>query len=245
MNWKLIHLFPEAMSLYGEYANLAVLGRYLELLGDQVTVTPVTGADTPDFSGAHLIYMGCGTERTQKWALERLAPYADSLKEAAEGGALVLFTGNAMDILGASITDQKGKVWQGLGLTDFTTIETNQRTPHDVIAVSALWSAPAVGFLNKCSVTSGVTTPLFSSLTLGFGNQSQRGAEGYAAGNLLATHITGPVLVKNPAFLEYVAGRLYAAQGEQMGQVPAGQPWLDHAARAYQVTLEELTALAK
>ena len=30
MEWTLLHLYPDLMSLYGEYANLAVLVRLLE-----------------------------------------------------------------------------------------------------------------------------------------------------------------------------------------------------------------------
>ena len=29
MEWTLLHLYPDLMSLYGEYANLAVLARLL------------------------------------------------------------------------------------------------------------------------------------------------------------------------------------------------------------------------
>ena len=35
MNIKLLHLYPEAMSLYGEYANLTLLSRYLTWRGDR------------------------------------------------------------------------------------------------------------------------------------------------------------------------------------------------------------------
>ena len=109
MNIKLLHLYPEAMSLYGEYANLTLLSRYLTWRGAEVEVKAVGCDEASDFTGADLIYMGAGTERTQKAALGWLTPYKDALKEAAEG-SLVLFTGNAMELLGASITDQKGKL---------------------------------------------------------------------------------------------------------------------------------------
>ena len=242
MEWTILHLYPELMSLYGEYANLSVLSRLLEDLGDTVTVRTATFEDTPDFSGADLIYMGAGTERSQKAVLTDLARHAGKLKEAVERGTLLLFTGNAMETLGASVTDAAGKEWPGLGLAGFTTAETNRRSPGDVIASPALWEGPVVGFMNKCSATSGVETPLFSALPLGFGNEAEGGAEGYAAGNILATHITGPVLVKNPAFLQYVAGRLYGSRGKDLPALPEDAPWRVHARRAYEVTCAELSA---
>ena len=241
MEWTIWHLYPELMSLYGEYANLAVLRRLLEDLGGTVTVKAATFEDAPDFDGADLIYMGAGTERSQKAVLTDMGRYAGRLGEAVERGALLLFTGNAMEALGACVTDAAGKEWPGLGFADFTTAETERRTPHDVIAVPALWEAPAVGFMNKCSTTSGVTSPLFPALSMGFGNEAEGGAEGYAAGNILATHITGPVLVKNPAFLNYLAGRLYENRGARRPALPEDAPWRVHAQQAYEVTLAELS----
>ena len=241
MELTILHLFPDFMSLYGEYANVAVLRRQLEALGVSVTVQAVTSEDTPDFSGADLIYMGAGTERKQKIALEKLLPHREELKAAVERGAAVLFTGNAMETLGASVTDAAGRVWQGLGLADFTTVETDKRSPGDVIAAPALWdsSSPVVGFMNKCSVTRGVATPLFRELPLGFGNEAEHGAEGYVSGNVFATHLTGPVLVKNPQFLDFIVRRLFAWKG---WDCPETLPPLPHQREAYEVTLRELRA---
>lgn len=242
MELTILHLYPDMMDLYGEYANLAVLRRRLEALGVSVTVTGCAPEDAPDFASADLIYMGAGTERRQKYALTALLPHADALKAAVERGAAVLFTGNAMEALGASVTDASGKVWQGLGLADFTTVETDRRTPGDVVASPALWDAPAVGFMNKCSVTHGIAAPLFHSLPLGFGNDAEHGAEGYVSGNVFATHLTGPALVKNPDFLDLVIRRLFALKG---WEVPERLPVLPHEREAYAVTLRELEARIK
>lgn len=241
MELTILHLCPDCMSLYGEYANIAVLRRCLDSLGVTVTVREITCEDTPDFSGADLIYMGAGTERRQKLALQKLLPGADGLARAVDQGALLFFTGNAMETLGKSVTDARGKVWDGLGLADFTTVETDKRDPGDVVAVSTLWDAstPIVGFMNKCSTTHDITTPLCGKLTLGFGNESEHGAEGYVSGNILATHITGPVLVKNPQFLHYIITRLFRQKG---WEIPEALPILPHQQESYAVTLQELQA---
>ena len=242
MELKILHLFPEMMSLYGEYANLAVLRRHLETMDVTVRIIPVSCEDTPDFENADMIYMGAGTERSQKYALNRLLPHAAAFKAAVERGTVVLFTGNAMETLGASITDAAGTVHKALALADFATVETNKRDPEDVIAAPALWDEPVVGFMNKCSTTSGVTTPLFEKLPLGFGNESKNGAEGYVSGNVFATHITGPVLVKNPDFLDLIIRRIFAAKDWEL---PAQLPSFPHEREAYAVTLQELQARIK
>ena len=239
MELTILHLYPDFMSLYGEYANATVLRRRLEALGVEVAVRTACRADRPDLDGADMIYMGAGTERGQKRAMEGLLPHRDALLAAVDRGALVLFTGNAMETLGASVTGAAGRVWPGLALADFTTVETERRVPEDVVALSALWDAPAVGFMNKCSVTRGITTPLFRELPLGFGNEADHGPEGYVSGDVLATHITGPVLVKNPDFLDLVLRRLFARKG---WEAPERLPVLPHEREAYQVTLAELQA---
>lgn len=242
MELKILHLYPEIMSLYGEWANLAVLRRHLETMGVNVTVVPVSCEDTPDFSDADMIYMGAGTERSQKYVMNLLRPHADALRAAEDRGTVILFTGNAMETLGTSVTDADGTIHPALSLADFTTVESNKRDPEDVIAVPALWDEPLVGFMNKCSVTKGITTPLFPTLTLGFGNEAKLGAEGFVRGNLFATHITGPVLAKNPAFLNVILTRLFALKGWTL---PTTLPTLPHEQEAYAVTLHELQARVK
>lgn len=242
MELNILHLYPDSMNLYGEYANLAVLRRHLEAMGVAVTVTECTCEDVPDFASADLVYMGAGTERSQKAVLLGLVHHADALKAAIERGAVVLFTGNAMETLGASVIDAAGKVWPALGVADFTTAETDRRTPEDVVAAPTLWEAPVVGFMNKCSTTSGVTTPLFSALPLGFGNEKKGGAEGYVSGNVFATHITGPVLVKNPDFLDLILRRLFQ---QKSWTLPEALPVFPHEREAYAVTLRELQARIK
>lgn len=241
MELTILHLYPDCMSLYGEYANVMVFRRHLEAMEVSVTVESALFEDAPDFERADFIYMGAGTERTQKAALSALLPHKAALKAAMDRGAVVLFTGNAMELLGRDITDGTGKRWPGLGLADFTTVETRQRTPEDVMAHTALWDSTVVGFMNKCSMTEDVTSPLFDRLSLGFGNEEAKGAEGYVSGNVFATHLSGPVLVKNPDFTDLLIRRVFAAKGWEL---PDTLPALPYEREAYEVTLKELTARA-
>ena len=238
MELTIAHLYPDSMSLYGEYANVAVLRRYLEIMGVTVAVRSFTCEDVLDFSDADFIYMGAGTERRQKSVLIAAPHYGPALKEAVERGAVILFTGNSMETLGASVTDAKGKVWPGFALADFTTVEYDRRDPGDVIAYCGLWDGEIAGFMNKCSVTHGVTTPLFTEVK-GFGNEESCAPEGYVSGNVFATHLTGPVLVKNPDFLGFITRRLFEQKG---WECPAELPALPHQREAYEVTLKELQA---
>jgi len=92
--------------------------------------------------------------------------------------------------------------------------------------------------MNKCSVTTGVTTPLFSSLPMGFGNDTQGGSEGHLSGNVFATHITGPILAKNPPLLRYLIARIFEGKGCAMPETMTDYPY---ETGAYEVTLRELS----
>lgn len=237
MELTILHLYPDCMSLYGEYANLLILREHMEKVGVTVRMESALFEDTPDFTQADFIYMGAGTERTQTAALTALLPHTAALKAAVDRGAILLFTGNAMELLGASITDAAGEAWPGLEIASFATRETDKRAPGDVIAKPGLWDSSTVGFMNKCSVTTGVETPLFPGLELGFGNEEELGAEGYVSGNLFATHLTGPVLVKNPDFTDFLIQRIFESKGWEQPEI---LPILPYEREAYEVTLGEL-----
>ena len=239
MELTILHLYPDCMSLYGDHANVMVLRRHLEAMGVSVAVETALFEDTPGFEHADFIYMGAGTERTQKAALTALLPHKAAFQAAVDRGAVVLFTGNAMETLGVSVTDASGDAWPGLGLAEFATVENDRRDPEDVIAHSELWDSPVVGFMNKCSVTKGVATPLFTQLTEGFGNEENFAPEGYVSGDVFATHLTGPVLVKNPDFVDFLIKRIFAAKGWEL---PDKLPVLPYEREAYEVTLKELEA---
>ena len=69
MELKIVHFYPDLMSLYGSYANLTVLCRCLELMGHSAEVLTVTPGQSADLANADFIFMGAGTERSQKAAL--------------------------------------------------------------------------------------------------------------------------------------------------------------------------------
>ena len=44
MEFRIVHVYPDLMSLYGSYANISVLTRYLQQLGFRMVIVP-KGAD--------------------------------------------------------------------------------------------------------------------------------------------------------------------------------------------------------
>ena len=54
MEFRFLHFYPDLMSLYGSYANVSVLKRYLERLGRAVTVTAPGACSTESTSRRHV-----------------------------------------------------------------------------------------------------------------------------------------------------------------------------------------------
>jgi CobQ-like glutamine amidotransferase family enzyme len=240
MNLKFLHFYPDLMNLYGSYANVAVLRRALEDLGNTVIVETVIPGVKADLSGADFLFMGAGTERAQQAALVDFAQYGETVKTLAEDGVSMLFCGTAMELLGQTVTDADGTVRQGIGLGTFTAIQGKRRIVEDVYGHTVLFQEPIVGFMNKCGVISGVDTPLLDRLELGYGNDGSRTAEGFRYQNVLASQLTGPILVKNPRLLDTVIGAIYQRRGESLTQ-RSPDSWAE---AGYAMTAEQLALRA-
>ncbi len=234
---KLYHLFPDLMNLYGDYGNLVVLKKALEDAGEAAEIVPVHPGDEVDLAGGDFLYMGPGTEPARDRALTLLLPYLDPLRAALLTRQVpALFTGNAWSLLGKTITPADGNPVEGLGIFPYVTTETRDRYTGDAIADPAaggLPAQPAVGFLNRCDKVAGAETPLFT-LAMGKGNDGASPAEGFHQDNFYATHLTGPLLVKNPHLLGFFVSLL--------GATPVPVDETGHPAQAYQVTLQALRA---
>lgn len=242
MELKIIHFYPDLMSLYGSYANVSVLKRRLEAMGNAVTVETVAPGREADISGADFLFMGAGTERSQKAALADFLRFGGAVKAAAESGTAMLFAGTAMELLGRTITDPDGRVYDGVGLAEFTSVQGKKRFVEDVYGTAGLFPEAVVGFMNKCSLISGVETPLLESLALGFGNDGEKRPEGFHWKNVFASELTGPILVKNPRLLDAVADAVYRRRGEPLPEERPVDQWAED---GYAITAEQLRLRAE
>lgn len=221
------------MNLYGEYANVAALKRILENNKISCKVDALSVGDKLQLLDYDFIYVGSGTESNQKYVLEHLMSYKDELKEYIEAGKMLLMTGNSFEILGKTLKDAKEKVYEGLGFFDFSVKEQERtRNTADAIFMMEGQEKPLVGFINKCSTMEGINMPLFQ-VKMGLGNEAKGTTEGIRYKNFYGTHLTGPILIKNPYFLVQTASDLC---GKEMNG-----DYLTYEKAGYEITLRELT----
>lgn len=232
---KLLHLYHDFMNLYGDYANVSAMERILRMSGEECRIDRLSFGDNAVFSDYDFIYIGSGTERNQKIVLEDMKKYRVMMKEYIDSGRVMLMTGNSFEMLGKTLTAADGTAYEGLGCLDFTVTEQDKtRNTADAIFTADFLDKPLVGFINKCSEIDGVEEPLFT-VKMGLGNARDDKAEGVRMNHLFGTHLTGPVLIKNPRFLEYLAGLILGNESK------LSTKHLGFERSGYDVTLSELT----
>lgn len=232
INMKILHLYHDIMNLYGEYANVAALERMLKKNDVPYEIDKLSVGDELHIMNYDFIYVGSGTESNQKYILEHLRVYKEDLKSYIEAGKMLLMTGNSFEILGKELKDAKGKIYEGLGIFAFTVTEQERvRNTADAIFTMEGQAKPLVGFINKCSSISGIDAPLFQ-VKMGLGNETKGTTEGICYQNFYGTHLTGPILIKNPYFLMNLAKDLC---GKEMDG-----DYLTYEKAGYEITLREL-----
>ena len=205
MSTKVLYLYYDIMNLYGENGNIRMIERVLGSKGAKAEIDRKTITDKDiDFTHYDFIYCGAGTERSRDACIKHLATVGDSLKKAYEENTVMLFTGNSYEMLGNSLHTAEGEDIKGIGLFNFTVEEQKKsRYSGDVTLKCGLFDTEFIGYINKCSKVEGIDNPLFEIISV-VGTVKDT-TDGIHKKNFFGTQVTGPVMVKNPVFAEYIA----------------------------------------
>lgn len=233
MEIKILHLYYDLLNLYGEHGNVKILKKRLTDNGFSVSVDKKTIGDDVDLDRYDFVYMGSGTESK----LYRCAEHFMTLKEQVEsfvsGGKILLSTGVSCELLGRSITSGNGEKIPCSGLFEFETEHSfSVRKTGDAICSCSFINEKIVGFINSCSTVMGLNEPMFTFELGGNGAKT----DGVRKNNAFGTHLTGPLLVKNPYFLEYMVGIICDKFNVTKTQVDEG----NYQYQSYRITLAEL-----
>jgi hypothetical protein len=198
---RIVWIFPDLLSTYGDRGNVLVLERRARLRGIPVEVVLVNSdqAVPPD---GDIYLMGGGEDLPQILATNRLR--ADGgLAAAAERGAVVFAVCAGYQILGHEFGGAEGEPVGGLGLLDIRSGRGDRRGVGEILADTdpALPVGRLTGFENHQGVTVlGPGARPLARVSSGVGNGD--GTEGAYAGRVLGTYLHGPALVRNPALAD-------------------------------------------
>lgn len=203
MKINIAHLYPDLLNLYGDRGNIATLKYRLEKRGIEANVTEYGIDDKIDFAKTDIIYIGGGSEKEQKLVCQELLPVKDSLKEFAENGGSILAVCSGYEILGKYYETESEKI-PCLEILDIYTKYIGQRLIGNIIIDSELINSTIVGFENHAGkVFAGNHTPL-GTVRSGYGGNGEDKKEGVVYKNVIATHMHGPLLPKNPMLADHI-----------------------------------------
>ncbi len=188
------------MNIYADRGNIAVLRKRLAWRGLHMEISEVGFGETIP-KDCSLYYLGGGQDSDQLLVAKDLLDTADSLRDAAAKGSVVLGVCGGYQLLGHSYITTAGQRVAGIGLLDVETTAAKSRLVGDVVVEVTLagQTQTVVGYENHAgrSYLGASCTP-FGRLHVGHGNNGYDGCEGAVAGTTLGTYLHGPLLPKNP-----------------------------------------------
>jgi CobQ-like glutamine amidotransferase family enzyme len=206
---RIAHLYADEMNIYGDRGNILTLSKRAEWRGISVVVEAIGRGPAPDLSDIDLIFWGGGQDRDQELVFTDAAQHkVGAIREAIDGGAVVLAVCGGYQLLGEYYVTADGKKLPGLGLVDLHTVPGPKRNIGNiVIETSGLGLTPPtlVGFENHSGKTYlGPGLQPLGRVLRGAGNNGEDGFEGVAAGNVFGTYLHGSLLPKNPHLADYL-----------------------------------------
>ncbi|GAB3479779.1 type 1 glutamine amidotransferase [Nocardiopsis coralliicola] len=198
---RIVWIYPDLLSTYGDQGNALVLQRRAELRGIRTEIVQVLSSDPVPVEG-DIYLLGGGEDRPQILAARRLR--ADGgLKRAAEQGAAVLAVCAGYQIVGESFGDDEDQPLPGVGILDVRSGRGESRAVGEIVADvdPALGAGRITGFENHQGRTAlGPMARPLSQTIAGIGNDGQ--TEGAYQGQVVGTYLHGPALPRNPALAD-------------------------------------------
>jgi lipid II isoglutaminyl synthase (glutamine-hydrolysing) len=208
---RLVWVYPDLLSTYGDRGNLLVLARRTRLRGIPVEIAEVNSDQRVPVDG-DIYLLGGGEDLPQILAARRLRA-GGGLATAVGRGAVVLAVCAGYQIVGTEFGGAEGEPVPGLGLLDIRSGRGERRGVGEITADvdPALGVQQLTGFENHQGRTwRGPEVKPLATVVTGVGNGD--GTEGAYLGRVVGTYLHGPALVRNPGLadllLRWVVGTL-------------------------------------
>ncbi|TFD17700.1 type 1 glutamine amidotransferase [Cryobacterium sp. TMT4-10] len=195
----IVSLLPELLGTNGDAANARVLAQRSRWAGIDAHVVDVrTVDDLPERADA--VVIGSGSDSDLVTARDILATMTGHLRTWTTEGVPVLAVGTGWELLSWGIELADGSVIEGLGIVAGRAVPLAARATDDVIVATK--HGRLVGFENHARGYVGAEASPLGRVESGTGNGG--GLEGLVMGNLVGTHLHGPVLARNPGLADHL-----------------------------------------
>ena len=211
---RIVHLYPDALNLYGDGGNIASLRQRCEWRGIPVVVDQVRMGEELDLTDADVVLLGGGADRDQLAVCKELLAQKEKLAAYVESDGALLAICGGYQLLGRFYMMGNTQV-EGLGIIGAETRSGEGRLIHNVAIDSPVASTPIVGFENHGGRTylDEGETPLGRPLVAGTGNNEFSAGEGVLHKGVVGTYFHGPVLPKNPQVTDWLIAHALERRG--------------------------------
>ncbi|PPF85170.1 glutamine amidotransferase [Subtercola sp. Z020] len=260
---NILHLFPRTLGMNGENGNVDILVHRAEARGLSVNVKRYEDGDSLP-AAVDLVFIGSGPVSAQLETHPWLSVVAPPLRALAQHGVPFLAVGAGFQLLGETVTLAEGTVLTGAGVFPVSTVVAGERVVGDFVVESPVLGT-LVGFENRGSYIDIRDAAPVGRVVYGRGNVAATGAgatagaaaiaasgataegtvrvapdarvEGYWVGNLVGTHLHGPVLANNPALADWLLAAALKRRGETLPAAPASLAEIDRRAANARATI--------
>ncbi len=236
MNIKVLHLYHDILNLYGDYGNVVILKKHIEDQGNTVTLEKKSIGEEYDPNNYNFVYIGAGTERSLDRVLKDIKLHKEQFKKFIDDRKYILATGNSFEMFGKKIEEE-----EALNIFDYEVQRDKDRKTSDIIYSSEYLKGKVVGFVNKSTRVYHNMNPFFK-VEFGIGENEKNDYEGVKYKNFYGTHISGPILARNPELLQVIV--LGLCKDLSRDFKPKKIDYTNEQ-KGYELVLEELTKRAE
>jgi len=198
MDLRIVHLYPDLMSIYGDRGNVIALEQRARWRDIAVDVRAHRAGDDLDPEWGDLYFFGGGQDQGQDVVGADLqGPNGARLKEAIASGATVLSICGGYQLLGHEYVPEAAPPIPGVGALDVRTVAGKRRYVGNLLVEAD--GGTLVGFENHSGKTYlGPAARPLGRVLVGGGNNGEDKTEGAVQGKVIGCYLHGSLLPKNP-----------------------------------------------
>lgn len=228
---------PSLLNTNGDSENARVLARRADWAGANATVVDVeSAADLPEHVDAVII--GSGSDSALTPARDLLLSIQEPLRVWATAGVPILAVGTGWELISWGVERAIGGVVEGLGILPGRGVPRAERVSGDLVLNSRF--GRIVGFENHARDYVGAEGSPLGRVVSGSGNGRDSSQEGVVMGDVIGTHLHGPVLAKNPVLADHLLTTIFKRRGQVYARGERAASVDDYAQAARTQILESL-----
>lgn len=192
---RVLHLYYDLLNLYGEQGNILALREAFKRQNVEVEVDLMSVKDKIDFNRYDIVYIGCGSVNNLMVALEDIKRFKKKLVKFIDDNNYVIATGNSYLLFGSKIDDK-----EALGIFDYYSISKEKDVSECLMEYDG---KDIIGFQNRRYIVNNKSNHLFK-VKKGLADNYKSSYEGYREKNFIGTYLIGPLLIRNPWFMNLI-----------------------------------------